>query len=341
MNEKPTHTDSPPICDYEGSDYRTRFWENENRAYEDLAERIALRRLLPARVAGSGRGGRLLEIGTGFGRLVDLYRGYEHVVLLDYSKSLLREARQRWSDVDPETGTRYTYVAADIYRMPLLDGLVDTTCMVRVMHHMADVPGALRQIRRVIRPGGAFVLEFASKLHVKSVARWLLRRQEWSPFDPEPVEFVELNYDFHPRWMRARLAECGFSIERTRTVSTLRVPLLKRLLPAPLLAAADGALQWTGQCYALAPSVFVRARSQRARIAPEQGGAESVASSAQLDLDPTLLFRCPACEGGRLRAKGTNLLCIACDTRWAIDDGIYDFKSPVFLKAGLAKSAKR
>ena len=81
-NSQPT----PPICDYEGSDYRTSFWENQGREYEDLAERIAIHRLLPP------RGRCLLEIGTGFGRLVDMYQGYERIILLDYSMSLLQEA---------------------------------------------------------------------------------------------------------------------------------------------------------------------------------------------------------------------------------------------------------
>ena len=185
-----------PICDYEGSDYRTRFWENQKREYEDLVERIAIRHLLPP------HGMRLLEIGTGFGRLVDLYQGYEHVVLLDYSKSLLRQAQHRL-----ERGDKYTYVAADLYQMPLADNLVDAACMVRVMHHVADVPGALRQIRRVIRPNGTFVLEFASKFHLKSILCYAFRRQSWSPFDPEPFEFVPLNFAFHPRWMRTQLKE--------------------------------------------------------------------------------------------------------------------------------------
>jgi SAM-dependent methyltransferase len=323
MTDPSLPSTTPPICDYEGSDYRARFWENANRDYEDLAERIAMRRLLPAPLPGPGHTSRLLEIGTGFGRLVDLYRDYRCVILLDYSKSLLRDARGRWGDVDSETGTRYTYVASDIYRMPLRDGLVDTTCMVRVMHHMADVPGALRQIARVIRPGGALVLEYASKLHVKSIARHLLRRQDWSPFDREPIEFVELNYDFHPRWMRARLAKAGLSVERTRAVSTLRVPLLKRLIPARLLAHADGALQWTGQVYPCAPSIFVRARA----AGPHPSGAAAPVPGS--DLDPSSLFCCPSCEGGALHAEGDTLRCLSCATRWAVDDGIYDFKSPL------------
>ena len=77
------------ICDYEGSTYRIDFWEGQGREYEDLAERIALRKLLPP------SGDLLMEIGAGFGRLVDLYDGYKNVVLLDYSKSMLRQAQER------------------------------------------------------------------------------------------------------------------------------------------------------------------------------------------------------------------------------------------------------
>ena len=76
----------PQICDYEGSTYRTDFWEGQGREYEDLAERIALRKLL------SPDGDLLMEIGAGFGRLADLYDNHKKVVLLDYSKSMLHQA---------------------------------------------------------------------------------------------------------------------------------------------------------------------------------------------------------------------------------------------------------
>ena len=56
-------SDRLPVCDYEGSDYRTRFWENQGREYEDGAERVALRRLMPP------SGENLIDIGAGFGRL--------------------------------------------------------------------------------------------------------------------------------------------------------------------------------------------------------------------------------------------------------------------------------
>ena len=103
MSPATTEGRERPICDYEGSTYRTDFWEGQGREYEDLAERAALRALLPP------EGGRLLDIGAGFGRLAALYGGYRQVVLLDYSFSQLQYARQRLGD-------GFVYVAADIYR---------------------------------------------------------------------------------------------------------------------------------------------------------------------------------------------------------------------------------
>jgi SAM-dependent methyltransferase len=287
------------ICDYEGSSYRTDFWEGQGREYEDLAERVALRRLLPP--AGS----RLLDIGAGFGRLADLYDGYQQIVLLDYSKSMLRQAQERWG-----RGGKYIYVAANLYDMPFVDSLFDTIVTVRVLHHVQDIPAALREIQRVLKPGGAYVLEYANKRHLKAILHYLLGRQSWSPFDVEPYEFVELNYDFHPVWMKARLREAGFAIGRELAVSFFRLPFLKRLIPAHLLAALDGLLQGPTASLKLAPSIFVRARVEK-EAAQDRG-----------------FFRCPGCHSTDLSEVEEALACRGCGRRWGIDDGIYDFKQP-------------
>ena len=47
-----------------------------------------------------------------------------------------------------------------------------------------------------MKPGGQFVFEFANSA-TQSIARYTLRKQNWSPFDEKPIEFVELNFDFH------------------------------------------------------------------------------------------------------------------------------------------------
>jgi SAM-dependent methyltransferase len=295
-------TETPAICDYENSGYRADFWEGQGREYEDLVERIALRRLLPP------RGQRLLEIGAGFGRLTELYADFEQVVLLDYSKSQLRQAQAHLG-----RGERYIYVAGDFYNPPFVDSLFDGATMIRTIHHAQDVSLALRQIGRVLVPDGTCILEFANKRHLKAILRYWLRRQTWNPFDPEPVEFVELNFDFHPEWMAARLQETDFTIERRLTVSHFRVSLLKRCIPARLLAAADGLVQWTGDWWQLSPSVFLRARQGKSGPPPSADA----------------FFRCPRCGGKDWQRAETLLACETCAGHWAIDDGIYDFKSPL------------
>ena len=285
------------ICDYEGSDYRTAFW-GQGREYEDLAERIALRKLLPA------RGERLAEIGAGFGRLADLYSGFRQVILLDPARSMLREAQQRLGQ-DP----RFLYVRGTVHNLPLADGACDTVVMVRVMHHLQDVPGALRQIARSLTGGGHFVGEYANKRNLKALGRYLLRRQAWSPFALEPVEFAPLHFDFHPDWMAARLREAGLTCERELAVSTFRLPPLKRWVPPQTLAALDGALQNVGGRCKLSPSVFLRARATAQPPRP-------------LPPNP---FRCPACHSTELAEEAYALACGGCGRRWAIDGGIYDF----------------
>jgi len=299
-----------PICDYEGSDYRTRFWQNQGREYEDLAERIALRKLLPP--PDARRSARLLEIGTGFGRLVDMYRGYREIVLLDYSKSLLQEAQARLGSTAP-----YTYVAGNIYRLPFAAEQFDTVCMIRVIHHLADVPLALEQIAHVLKPGGTLILEFAGKFHIKSILRYALRRQSWSPFDLQPLEFVKLNFDFHPRWMQQQLQAHGFQIEKRRSLSHLRIAWLKRHVSARLLARLDALLQPTGRWWPCAPSIMVRAVLHPER-APTASSTES-----------PLTFRCPTCGHTTLQKTEEIMHCTHCNAHWPIDHGIYDFKTAI------------
>ena len=181
----------PPVCDYEGSNYQQTFWETGGREYEDRVEEIAIRRLMPP----GGR--RLLELGAGAGRNTPRYTGFEQIVLLDYARSQLELARERLG-----TSGRYLYVAADVYSLPFAADAFDCATMIRTLHHMADPQAALNEVHSVLHTDGTFLLEFANKRNLKAILRWLLRRQDWNPFDREPVEYVELNYDFHPAAVR-------------------------------------------------------------------------------------------------------------------------------------------
>lgn len=293
----------PPVCDYEGSDYQARFWEKGGREYEDRCEAIALKRLLPR------RGGLMLELGAGAGRNTPRYAGFERVVLLDYSRTQLQQAQEKLG-----RSPHFVYVAADIYRLPFVDGLFDAATMIRTLHHMVEAQAALKQVRDALQPGAVFILEYANKRNLKAVLRYALRRQTWNPFAPEPVEFALLNFNFHPRTVRAWLEDLDFRVEKIRTVSHFRIGFLKRTIPPALLASLDALFQWTGTFFQYTPSVFVRAR-----LPGKPTGAPSE--------DVLSYFKCPACGHSPLAAKPQHLACPACDAQWPLEDGIYNFKT--------------
>jgi ubiquinone/menaquinone biosynthesis C-methylase UbiE len=302
---------TPPVCNYEGSDYQQSFWDQGGREYEDRAEAIALKRMLPK----SGK--LMLELGAGAGRNTPRYAGFERVVLLDYSTTQLAQAQEKLGRSDPQgAAPKYIYVAADIYRLPFRDRQFDAATMIRALHHMADAPKALGQIRNVLQPSAVFILEFANKLNFKSILRFWLGRQSWSPFTLEPVEFVKLNFDFHPKAIRNWLNVLGFSIERTLTVSHFRLGLLKRIFPARFLAMLDGLFQPTGAIWQFTPSVFVQARIK------ENGDNKT----NEFPINIIQLFKCPECENQNLEDKQDHLYCSKCKAQWAVRDSIYDFR---------------
>jgi len=289
----------PPVCNYDGSDYQTSFWEQGGRAYEDQVEAIALRRLLPP------GGDLLLEVGAGAGRNTPRYQGFKRIVLLDYSYTQLQQAQTYLGRSD-----RYIYVAADAYQLPFVSGLFDAATMIRTLHHMAEPQLALSQVRRVLRPGSHFILEYANKQNLKAILRYWMHRQSWSPFSLDAVEFAALNFDFHPRAIREWLGKADFTVQRQLTVSHYRIGVLKRWVPLKLLVAMDSGAQLTGNWWQLSPSVFVR----------------SVAGGNGVTASPDLFFRCPECGHDPLEDIAEGLACAACKRVWGVQDGIYDFR---------------
>jgi len=290
---------TPPVCCYEGSDYQQSFWEEGGRAYEDAAEEFALRRLLP------GSGHRLLELGAGAGRNTPRYRGFDQITLVDYSLTQLQQARERLGE-----SNRYRYVAADIYHLPFIPNLFDTATMIRTLHHMKDCQLALQQVRTCLKPQAVFILEYANKLNLKSIARYAIGKQTWNPYTLDPVEFAELNFDFHPAAIRTWLHETGFQLERQLTVSHFRMNLLKQLFPAKVLAVLDSIVSLTGDWWQLTPSVFTRSIAK--------GGDTSESSG---------FFRCPSCGDTNLADTPPVLVCTACGNSYPKTGGIYDFRA--------------
>jgi hypothetical protein len=162
-------------------------------------------------------------------------------------------------------------------------------------------------------PNGVLVMEFANKHNLKAILRYWLGKQTWSPFSLEPIEFVKLNFDFHPKWMEQVLIQNGFTIQEKRNVSSLRLGILKRILPLSSLVHLDTLLQPSGKWFQLAPSIFFR--------------ASAVHHPETLSQPPSsLVFACPQCQAYPLASTPTAYICPSCRREWSIHNGIIDFR---------------
>jgi SAM-dependent methyltransferase len=127
-------------------------WD-EMRALELPAASVeaALLSLVPKHGAG-----RLLDIGTGTGRVLELLASrISQGVGVDASKAMLALARSRLA----RAGLTHCSVRlADMYRLPLADASFDLAVVQMVLHYAEDPPSVLAEAARVLRPGGRLIV---------------------------------------------------------------------------------------------------------------------------------------------------------------------------------------
>jgi ubiquinone/menaquinone biosynthesis C-methylase UbiE len=100
---------------------------------------------------------RVLDMATGGGHTaLALAPIARRVVAYDVTEPMLRAARGLLRERGAATAA---FVAGDVEALPFKDGAFDVvTCRIAA-HHFADVATAVREVRRVLRPGGSFLLQ--------------------------------------------------------------------------------------------------------------------------------------------------------------------------------------
>ncbi|MEU9001530.1 methyltransferase domain-containing protein [Streptomyces sp. NPDC048551] len=105
---------------------------------------------------GVGPGDRVLDAGCGTGRALTPLRaavGPSGTVLgVDLTEGMLAAAREAGRDADG------TLLCADVARLPLRDGALDAVFAAGLIAHLADPESNLRELARVVRPGGRLAL---------------------------------------------------------------------------------------------------------------------------------------------------------------------------------------
>ncbi len=121
------------------------------------------------RLVVAGTSGRVLEIGAGTGWSFRHYpEAVEEIVALEPDEGLRIRGERRAA----ESGRAVTFVGGSAESLPFEDDSFDAAVSMAVLCTVPDAASALREVKRVLRPGGA--LHFVE--HVRSgsprLARW-------------------------------------------------------------------------------------------------------------------------------------------------------------------------
>ncbi len=237
---------------YDNDDYNyLRYWDG--RDYEHAAEELAIRRLLRGKHFKTAA-----DIGGGYGRLcVFLEQFADKVTLAEPSQAQLDIAKDFLKN-HPEIDSVKTQ--ADNLKLP--DKSQELITMIRVMHHLPEPAAEFQELQRVLTDNGYLVLEVANYAHARNRIKHLLRgkRLPAQPVDirsaqnrrKEEIAFVNHN----PKTVIKQLAHAGLKVEKVLSVSNLRSPSLKKIIPQGVMLLAERIMQPTLAKTYFGPSVF-------------------------------------------------------------------------------------
>lgn len=198
-------------------------------------------------------GDRVLDVGCGPGFFVaEILEAVGHegsVVGVDLSPQMLEVAAKRAGDVP-----NVEFIESAATPLPLPDASFDRALTVQVLEYVDDVAGALRELRRVVRPGGRVVVWdvdwSTTSLHSADQARMRRVLDAWDRHLADP---------FLPRTLAGQMRAAGFEDVRMQghvfattefdpeTYGGYLVPLIRDYVVDHDLVAAEDADAWVGE----------------------------------------------------------------------------------------------
>jgi ubiquinone/menaquinone biosynthesis C-methylase UbiE len=232
-----------------------KYWDG--RKYEHLAEELALKKLLKNKHFDC-----IVDVGGGYGRLSILLENYaDRVVLAEPSQQQLDIAK---TFLKGHPKIERQLLQADDLKFK--SGSVDLVTMIRVMHHLPDPKAEFKEIARVLKPNAYAVIEVANYAHflhrLKAASR--LQKLPTTPVDirssanktDNEIAFVNHN----PKTVIKQLSQAGLAVEQVLSVSNLRNPKLKQLMPQPVMLSLENVMQKPLSKLYFGPSIFFLVR---------------------------------------------------------------------------------
>jgi len=227
------------------------------RSYENGAEQLAIGKFLKTKHFNHA-----VDVGGGYGRLSGVLQKYA-------DKVTLAEPSQQQLDIADEYLKDFPLVERKLMQaddLKFKDGEIDLVTMVRVMHHLPDPAAEFKEIHRILSQDGYFIVEMANYAHMRNRLGHFVRNK-CLPTEPVDIrsdankrknEIPFVNHN--PKTVIKQLAHAGFKVERTLSVSNLRSPALKKIIPRTSMLAIENVLQVPLAKTYFGPSVFFLAK---------------------------------------------------------------------------------
>ncbi len=197
------------------------------RAQVEIAVFSAMVASLPV-----GPGALVLDLGAGPCWVSDWLRKLRYrTCSLDICLDMLRIGRERM-------GEDSWVFAADMAAIPLRDESIDAAVCYAALHHVPNWQNVVKEVYRVLRPGGVLVLQEPGRGH-----------SEEAESVTQMAQFGVLEQDLPPRLLIRACRDAGFSRSIVRPVAELSHGLTRILPPYPFARHA--------------PRLFVRKRLRR------------------------------------------------------------------------------
>lgn len=175
-----------------------------------------------ARELGAGPSDLILDLCGGTGDLsVELARGLTDglVACCDFSAPMLARTRPKFRRSGVET--RSTTLCGDALHLPFREGTFHAVAVAFGVRNLADMEAGFREVRRVLRPGGRFVvLEFSRPTAAPLAAAYRLYLNRMLPAFGDRVAGREGPYRYlartigafpEPDVLAGRIREAGFA----------------------------------------------------------------------------------------------------------------------------------
>ncbi len=188
---------------------------------------------------------RILEVGAGGGYLSEALRkrGFDRVLATDFNPEGMRVVRRRFP--------RLQVAATDASRLAVASDSVDVVISVETVEHLLDPARHFREVARVLKPGGSYLIRTPNRL-ASAIYYWWVGRYDMDIWHPSV---------FDARELQKALETLHFSVEHLAPPALPpsqieKLPRLARPLSKMPLRWVPKKLRPSIVCVARKPSTF-------------------------------------------------------------------------------------